>query len=98
MIEDIIKRPYITVGFSAFLLLTPLAMTSNQWSMKKLGRRWKSLHQLVYVIITLGILHYLWLVKADYLEPMIYAMVALMLLLVRVERFKGLWTTSSRSS
>jgi sulfoxide reductase heme-binding subunit YedZ len=88
MIEDIIKRPYITIGFSAFLLLTPLALTSNKWSMKKLARKWKTLHQLVYVIITLGVIHFLWLVKADYLEPMIYAVIVLFLLLIRLDRFK----------
>lgn len=96
MIEDVIKRPYITVGFSAFLLLTPLAITSNKWSMKKLARKWKKLHQLVYVIITLGVIHYLWLVKADYLEPMIYAAIVLFLLFIRLERFK--WGRSYSAS
>lgn len=69
MIEDIVKRPYITLGFSAFLLLIPLAISSNQAMIRKLGKRWKSLHQLVYVIVLLGVLHFVWLVKADYLEP-----------------------------
>ena len=84
MIEDIIERPYITVGFSAFVLLTPLALTSNQWSMKKLGRNWKKLHRLVYVIIVLVIIHFLWLVKADYLEPLVYALIAGVLLATRL--------------
>jgi sulfoxide reductase heme-binding subunit YedZ len=88
MIADIVKRPYITFGFTAFLLLTPLAVTSNQWSMKKLGKQWKRLHQLVYATIVLGVAHYLWLVKADYLEPMIYAVIASLLLLLRTELVK----------
>lgn len=90
MIEDIIKRPYITIGFSAFVLLIPLAVTSNNAMVRKLGRRWKKLHQLVYPILILGVLHYLWLVKADYLEPGIYALIAAVLLLQRV-KFKKWW-------
>lgn len=88
MIEDIVERPYITVGFSAFVLLIPLAVTSNQASVRRLGRRWKSLHQLVYLIVLLGILHFMWLVKADYLEPSIYAIIAALLLLHRIGPFK----------
>lgn len=84
MIEDIVERPYITVGFSAFVLLVPLALTSNQASVRKLGRRWRSLHKLVYVIVLLGVLHFLWLVKADYLEPGIYAIITAILLMYRV--------------
>ena len=82
--KDIVKRPYVTVGFTAFLLLIPLAVTSTNNMMKKLGSRWKQLHQLVYVIAVLGILHYLWLVKADVLQPVIHAMVLVTLLGIRV--------------
>jgi sulfoxide reductase heme-binding subunit YedZ len=89
MLDDIIKRPYITVGFTALVLLTPLAITSNQWSMRKLGKQWKRLHSLVYATIVLAVIHFLWLVKADYLEPMIYAVIALVMLLARLERFKS---------
>ena len=91
MIEDIVKRPYITLGFSAFLLLLPLAVTSNQAMIRRLGRKWKSLHQLVYLVLLLGVLHFIWLVKADYLEPTIYAIIAMILLIHRVgpiKRFK----------
>jgi methionine sulfoxide reductase heme-binding subunit len=91
MLEDIVKRPYITLGFSAFLLLLPLALTSNQAMIRRLGRRWKSLHQLVYLVALLAVLHFLWLVKADYLEPTIYAIIAMVLLVHRVgpiKRFK----------
>lgn len=72
IVKDIVKRPYITVGFTAFVMLIPLAVTStNKW-VKRLGSRWSKLHQLVYVIATLGVLHYLWLVKADVRDPVIY--------------------------
>jgi sulfoxide reductase heme-binding subunit YedZ len=83
MIEDIVERPYITVGFSALLLLIPLAITSNNAMVRRLGRRWKKLHRLTYLIVGLGVLHFLWLVKADYLEPGIYALIAAALLLQR---------------
>ncbi len=84
MVEDIIDRPYITFGFSALMLLIPLAVTSNNVMVRKLGRRWKKLHRLVYAIIILGVLHYLWLTKADYLEPGIYAIIAGVLLFQRL--------------
>jgi len=84
MVEDIIERPYITFGFSALMLLIPLAITSNNAMVRKLGRRWKKLHQLVYAIIILGVLHYLWLTKADFLEPGIYAVIAGILLIQRL--------------
>ncbi len=88
MIEDIVKRPYITLGFSALVVMLPLALTSNQAMVRRLGRRWKTLHQLVYLAIVLGVLHFLWLVKADYLEPSVYAIIAAILLLHRVGPFK----------
>lgn len=84
MVEDILDRPYITFGFSALMLLIPLAVTSNNVMVRKLGRRWKKLHQLVYAIIILGVLHYLWLTKADYLEPGIYTFIAGVLLFQRL--------------
>ncbi|WP_455208538.1 protein-methionine-sulfoxide reductase heme-binding subunit MsrQ [Kaarinaea lacus] len=82
--KDIVKRPYITVGFTAFLLLIPLAVTSTNNMMRRLGKHWQRLHQLVYVIAVCGILHYLWLVKADLLQPLIHAAILLLLLSVRV--------------
>lgn len=84
MVEDIIDRPYITFGFSALMLLIPLAVTSNNVMVRKLGKSWKKLHRLVYAIIILGVLHYLWLTKADYLEPGIYALIAGVLLFQRL--------------
>jgi len=95
MIEDIVKRPYITLGFSAFLLMIPLAATSNQFMIRKLGRKWKSLHQLVYLIILLAVLHFIWLVKADYLEPGIYAIIAVILLAHRVGPIKRIGIKSA---
>ena len=88
MFEDIVKRPYITLGFSAFVLMIPLALTSNQAMIRLLGRKWKKLHRLVYLIILLGVLHFIWLVKADYLEPSIYAIIAVVLLVHRVGPLK----------
>ncbi len=84
VIEDLVKRPYITVGFTAFVLLVPLALTSTRAMMRRLGRRWQTLHRAIYAIAILGVLHYLWLVKADLREPLIYALVLAVLLLARV--------------
>jgi sulfoxide reductase heme-binding subunit YedZ len=83
ILADIVKRPYVTVGFSAWLLLFPLAATSTRGMMRRLGRKWQRLHRAVYAIGVLAILHYIWLVKADLLEPLIYAAVLILLLVVR---------------
>jgi sulfoxide reductase heme-binding subunit YedZ len=80
IVRDIPKRPFITVGFTAFVLLIPLAVTSNNKMMRRLKKNWVKLHKLVYVIAVLGVLHFLWLVKADTLEPLIYASILLLLL------------------
>lgn len=80
IIRDIPKRPFITVGFTAFVLLIPLAATSTNKMMRLLKKNWIKLHKLIYVIAVLGILHFLWLVKADTLEPLIYAGILLVLL------------------
>jgi methionine sulfoxide reductase heme-binding subunit len=69
---DIAKRPYITVGFTALLLLIPLAVTSTDRWMRRLGRRWHALHKLIYVAALLGSIHFLWQVKADWREPALY--------------------------
>ena len=73
--EDIAKRPYVTVGFTAFVLLVPLAVTSTRASMRRLGKRWVALHRLVYVAAVLAVVHFLWLVKKDLREPLVYAAV-----------------------
>lgn len=82
--KDVIKRPFITVGFTAFLLLIPLAVTSTHAMMHRLGRRWQQLHRLIYLIALLGVTHYLWLVKKDLTEPLIYGTVLALLLVVRL--------------
>jgi methionine sulfoxide reductase heme-binding subunit len=82
--KDIVKRPFITIGFSAFVLLLPLAATSTHAMMRRLGRRWQQLHRLVYVIALLGVIHYLWLVKKDMTEPLIYGGVLVLLLAMRL--------------
>ena len=83
---DIAKRPYITIGFIALLLLIPLAITSTNGMMRRLGRRWQQLHRLVYVIAVLGVWHFYWQVKRDVREPLIYAGILAILLLYRVVR------------
>ena len=81
ILHDVAKRPFITAGVSAFLLMVPLALTSTTGMIRRLGgRRWKALHRLVYVTAIGGVIHYLWLVKADRQRPLIYgAIVALLL-------------------
>jgi methionine sulfoxide reductase heme-binding subunit len=84
MLKDIAKRPFITVGFSAFILLIPLALTSTAWSIRRLGgKNWQRLHRLIYVTAVLGVIHYLWLVKADHRKPIEYGIVLCILLLYR---------------
>jgi sulfoxide reductase heme-binding subunit YedZ len=82
--DDIVKRPYITVGFTAWLLLLPLALTSTRGWMRRLGRRWGQLHKAVYAAGALAVLHFLWLVKSDLREPAIYAAVLAVLLGLRL--------------
>lgn len=83
--EDIAKRPYITVGFTALVLLIPLAVTSTKGWIKRLGgKRWNTLHRLVYISAALGVLHYLWLVKADTRTPIIYGLILVGLLGTRL--------------
>lgn len=82
--DDIAKRPFITVGFLAWLLMLPLALTSTKAMMRRLGRRWQSLHRLVYVCALLGVVHFIWLVKADLREPMIYLAVLALLMGARL--------------
>lgn len=83
ILEDVLERPYITLGFLAWVLLVPLAVTSTNGMMRRLGRRWKQLHQSVYVIAAAAVIHYLLLVKADTREPIIYGLILVALLGVR---------------
>lgn len=84
IVHDIAKHPYVLVGFSAFVLMIPLAVTSNQAMIRRLRQRWQVLHRLIYIIAILGVTHYWWLVKKDVTEPLIYAMVLFLLLAIRV--------------
>jgi len=91
VVKDVLKRPFITIGFLAMLMLIPLAVTSTNAWMRRLGRRWKALHRLVYPIAILGVWHFYWLVKADVREPLIYAAIIAVLLGYRV------WKARQRS-
>jgi sulfoxide reductase heme-binding subunit YedZ len=83
IIEDILLRPYITVGFTAFVLLIPLALTSTKGWIRRLGKRWQKLHRLIYAVGALGVLHYYWKVKADTREPLVFAAIFVVLMLLR---------------
>lgn len=84
IIKDISKRPYITVGFTAFLMLIPLALTSTKKSIRKLGKKWTKLHSLIYPAAVLGVIHFWWLVKKDITEPLIFAVILTILFAVRI--------------
>jgi sulfoxide reductase heme-binding subunit YedZ len=86
---DIVKRPYITVGFTALLLLVPLALTSTNGMMRRLGRRWQSLHRLIYVIAALAVWHFYWQVKRDVREPLLYMGILALLLAYRLVRWRA---------
>ena len=82
--NDIIKHRYVLVGFLGWLLLLPLAITSSDKMIRKLKANWKLLHRLIYVIAILGVLHFIWLVKKDITEPLIYAAIVSILLILRL--------------
>lgn len=84
IIEDVVKRPYITLGMAGLLMLVPLAVTSTKGMMRRLGKRWQTLHRLVYVIAIVGVWHFYWQVKLDTLDPVLYALILAFLLGVRV--------------
>jgi sulfoxide reductase heme-binding subunit YedZ len=85
IINDVIKKKYIFIGFSAWLLLIPLAITSSQKMIKILGRNWKNLHRLVYVIAVFGSLHYIWLSKTIFFKPLIYTLIIVVLFALRIK-------------
>jgi len=87
-LEDIAKRPYITVGFTALVLLMPLAVTSTKRAMRRMGRRWQRLHRLIYPAAMLGCTHFYWQVKADIREPLMYVLVLAALLGWRLYRYR----------
>ncbi|MAY85366.1 MAG: protein-methionine-sulfoxide reductase heme-binding subunit MsrQ [Pseudooceanicola sp.] len=81
---DIVKRPYITVGMAALALLIPLAITSNNWSVRRLGPKWRKLHKLPYPMALLAAVHYVWLAKGFQIEPLVYLFVVSLLLFARI--------------
>jgi methionine sulfoxide reductase heme-binding subunit len=95
MAGDILKRPFIALGFSAFLLLVPLALTSTKGWIRRLGKRWTLLHRLVYIAATLAVIHFAWKVKVFTGDPVVYAAVLIVLL-----GFRAIWylrTTAKKS-
>ena len=89
IVKDVIKRPFITIGFTAFILLIPLAITSTNVMMKKMGgKNWQLLHKLVYLIAIFAVIHYWWLVKKDITQPLIYAGLLAVLLAYRMISMK----------
>jgi methionine sulfoxide reductase heme-binding subunit len=88
ILEDIVKRPFITIGFTALLLLTALAITSTNGLRRRMGRHWQTLHNAVYLIGILGVWHYWWQVKKDITEPLIYAAILAVLLGYRLIRYQ----------
>jgi methionine sulfoxide reductase heme-binding subunit len=86
IVKDITKRPYITIGFTALLILIPLAVTSTNRMMRRLGRRWQKLHRLIYAAAILGVWHYYWQVKRDVRLPLLYAFMLAVLLGYRLVR------------
>ena len=89
--EDVLERRYVTAGFAALLCMTPLAATSTRAMTRRLGKRWNTLHRLAYAAGVLGVVHFIWLVKADLLEPLVYAAVLSVLFGVRI------WLRATRS-
>jgi methionine sulfoxide reductase heme-binding subunit len=98
LFADIAKRPYITLGFAALLMLIPLAVTSTNRMMRRLGRRWQKLHRLIYVIAVLGVWHFYWQVKRDVREPLIYVGILAALLGYRWVRARARVTSKSGSA
>src|SRR5690606_17382592 len=88
ILADILERPFIAAGFVAWVLMIPLALTSNRFAMRRLGSRWQRLHRLVYLLVPAGVLHFWWhkAGKNDIGEPAIYAVIVAVLLLARILR------------
>ena len=84
LLSEVVERTYITLGFAAWLLMLPLALTSTQGAQRRLKRRWKQIHRLIYPAALLGAIHFLWLVKSDHREPLVYLAIAIVLLGMRL--------------
>jgi methionine sulfoxide reductase heme-binding subunit len=94
IVKDVYKRPFITAGFTGFMLMVPLALTSTKGWIRRLGKRWQILHRLIYFSAAAGVTHFIWLVKKDIREPLIYGAILAVLLGVRVV----FWMQKSRRS
>jgi sulfoxide reductase heme-binding subunit YedZ len=90
-VEDVVERPFITLGFAAWLILLPLALTSTRGWIRRLGKRWTLLHRGIYLAAGFGVIHFYWRVKADTREPLIFAAV-----LVALMALRSRWTARSR--
>lgn len=95
---DILERPYITVGFVAWLLLLPLAVTSTKRWQRKLGRQWSRLHKLIYIVSALVLLHILWQARSDLAEPLVYVLIFSVLMLFRFPRVKRAFNTRAKKT
>jgi len=95
IIKDVMKRPFITLGFASFVSLIPLAITSNRRMITRLGKRWQQLHRAVYLIAIGGVIHFYWQVKADTTQPLIYGAILTLLLAYRLITARGLRTTGA---
>jgi sulfoxide reductase heme-binding subunit YedZ len=93
MTADVVKRPFITMGMATFLLLLPLAVTSSAAMIRRLGKRWQQLHRLVYVAAITAVIHFWWIVKADFREPRLWALAVSVLF-----GFRAWWTLRTRLS
>ena len=96
IVEDIVERPYITIGIAALLGLLPLAATSTRGMVRRLGKRWQRLHRLIYPIAILGVWHFYWQTKQDILEPLVYSGILLVLLLLRTSWGRGAAARTTR--
>jgi sulfoxide reductase heme-binding subunit YedZ len=90
MLKDVVKRPFITAGFTGFMLMVPLAITSTKGWIRRLGRRWQMLHRLIYFSASAGVIHYYWLVKSDVRLPLLYGAILLVLLSYRLWMWFGI--------
>ena len=89
IIEDVLERPYISIGFTAWILLIPLAITSTKGWIRRLGKHWKKLHRLAYVATIMGVVHFYWQVKADTYWPTLAAMLITVLMIYRIRSSRG---------
>ena len=98
IIEDVLERPYISIGFTAWILLIPLAITSTKGWIRRLGKHWKKLHRLAYVATIMGVVHFYWQGKADTYWPTLAAMLITVLMIYRIRSSRGRWRPQVREA